>query len=279
MKVRKGEIEIDRFVVPFRAYGEASQFIVCVNGAQQTMAAWKSVLSVFSKEYTVVLFDFPGQGRARILYGPTAISVDEQIRILREVVSAQNASGKVNVFGASWGGVIVAAFASQYPELVEKIILGSFGLKTSKKMLIVLKKGQELFENGKGDAVADLIINNFGQHLTEFYKKKIYSQFQRIKNENLRAFYLHGKLLASGQNINQVVNLCDIKAKTLIINGEFDTIMDLEDVRVASEQIPNCETRIIEGVGHFLHNERKDILGIYKDFLSGKQERSHSTVT
>jgi hypothetical protein len=55
--------------------------------------------------------------------------------------------------------------------------------------------------------------------------------------------------------------------------------MDLEDVRVASEQIPNCETRIIEGVGHFLHNERKDILGIYKDFLSGKQEMSHSTVT
>jgi alpha-beta hydrolase superfamily lysophospholipase len=36
--------------------------------------------------------------------------VDEQIRILREVVAAQKASGKVNVFGASWGGVIVAAF-------------------------------------------------------------------------------------------------------------------------------------------------------------------------
>jgi hypothetical protein len=30
MKVRKGEIGLDRFVVPFRAYGEASHFIVCV---------------------------------------------------------------------------------------------------------------------------------------------------------------------------------------------------------------------------------------------------------
>ena len=65
MKIRKGQLKVGRFIVPYRSYGDASQFIVCVNGAQQTMAAWKSVVSYFSKDYRLVLFDFPGQGRAQ----------------------------------------------------------------------------------------------------------------------------------------------------------------------------------------------------------------------
>ena len=64
------------------------------------------------------------------------------------------------------------------------------------------------------------------------------------------------------------MDLRNIKAKTLVINGEHDTIMDMEDVKIATAQIPNCETKIITGVGHFLHNEREDILDIYRDFLS-----------
>ena len=60
----------------------------------------------------------------------------------------------------------------------------------------------------------------------------------------------------------------NIKAKTLIINGEHDTIMNLEDLDLLANQIPDCETKVVEGVGHFLHNEREDILGIYSKFLA-----------
>ena len=151
MKIRKGQLKVDRFLVPFRTYGNASQFIVCVNGAQQTMASWKSVVSYFSKDYSLALFDFPGQGRAQTLSGPTAVSLDEQVMVLRQVLLAQNAPGKVNVVGASWGGIVVAVFAARHPELVDKIILASFGVMVSEKMLKVIRKGKELFENGKGD--------------------------------------------------------------------------------------------------------------------------------
>ncbi len=270
MKIRKGQIEIDRFLVPYRIYGDASKSIVCVNGVQQTMAAWKSVVSYFFKDYKLVLFDFPGQGRAQTLYGPTAFSLDEQVGVLHKIVQMQNAPGKVNVVGASWGGIVVAVFAARYPELVNKIILASFEVKTSKKMLNVIRKGKELYKNGKGDEVSDLIIENFGQHLPENYKKKISQQFSAIKKEHFRALYTHGKLLETSQNINKVIDLRNIKAETLIINGERDTIMDLKEIKIASAQIPKCEIKIIAGVGHFLHNERDDILDIYRDFLSGE---------
>ncbi len=268
MKIEKGELKLDRFVVPYRVYGDTGQFIVCVNGAQITMAAWKSVISYFSKDYRIVLFDFPGQGRAQVLSGPTAISFDEQLTVLHQVVLAQNSSEKLHVVGASWGSVVVAVFASQHPELVEKIILASFSPKTSNRMLAVLKEGKRLYETGEGDQVSILIIDNFGKHLSDAYKEKISRQFDTIKSDQFQAFYEHARFLEDGHSIDEVMEPANIKAKTLIINGEHDAIKNLEDMDLLANRIPNCEMKVVEGVGHFLHNECEDILDIYSKFLA-----------
>ncbi len=268
MEIQKGELNLGRFVIPYRVYGQTGRFLVCVNGAQQTMAAWKSVVSYFSKDYRIVLFDFPGQGRGQVLSGTAVISLEEQLQVLHRVALAQNSSEKFHVVGASWGSVVVAIFASQHQELVDKIILASFSPKTSKRMLAVLKEGKRLYETGKGDQVSTLIIDNFGKHLSNNYKEKISRQFETIKSEHFQAFYEHGKLLEDGHSIDEVMEPENIKPKTLIINGEHDTIMDLEDLDLLANRIPDCETKVVQGVGHFLHNEREEILGIYGKFLA-----------
>ncbi len=226
------------------------------------------MVTYFVKDYRIVLFDFPSQGRGKILSGATGISFDEQLQVLHEIVLAQKLSDKVHVVGASWGGVLVAVFASKFPELVEKIILASFSPKTSNRMLAVLKEGKRLYETGQADQVSSLIIDNFGKHLPDAYKEKIRSQFDSIKSEHFQAFYEHGRLLEDGHSIDEVMEPANIKAKTLIINGEHDTIMNFEDLDLLANRIPDCETKVVQGVGHFLHNEREDVLGIYSKFLA-----------
>ena len=81
--------------------------------------------------------------------------------------------------------------------------------------------------------------------------------------------------MESVSNIREIVDLRNIKAKTLIINGEEDTILDLEDINIAATQIPDCETRVVADTGHFLHLEREDILDIYREFLSGDNGLSY----
>ncbi len=268
MKVTKGELKIDRFMVPFRVYGESGQFFVCVNGVQQTMAAWKSVVNYFSQRYRIVLFDMPGQGRAKILSGPKDVAVNEQVQVLHQILTSQNASGKCIVAGASWGGIVVAIFASRYPSMVDKLILASFGIKTSEKLLAVIREGMRLHKNGRTDEVAGIIIKYFGEHLSASFKKRVHDQFKNINEEQFETLYGHGKLLITTQHINEVVDLSTIKARTLIINGAKDTILDLEDVATASTQISDCQFSLVPGVGHFLHNENEDVLRIYKDFLA-----------
>jgi len=268
MNITRGEITVGRFLIPYRLFGQGSLFLVCVNGAQQTMAAWRPVVNYFSKDYTVLLFDFPGQGRAQISSGSALVDLDEQVEVLHQVLAAHNVKGKSIVAGASWGGVVVAAFASRFPELVDKIILASFGIRVNEKLVQAIKEGQQLNGTATGEQVAGVIIKYFGQHLNDAFKTKMYDQFKNITKEHMENFHAHGQLLESTKHINEVVDLRSIKAQTLIINGELDTVMDLDDITLAASQIANCVVKIVPGVGHFLHNESDDVLGVYRAFLS-----------
>ena len=168
---------------------------------------------------------------------------------------------------------MVAAFASRFPDLVDKIILASFGIRVNEKLVEAISDGQRLNGTATGEQVADIIIKYFGQHLNDTFKKKMHDQFKNITREHLENFRAHGQLLKTTRHINEVVDLRSIKAQTLIINGAMDTVMDRDDITLAAAQIANCMVKIVPGVGHFLHNESDDVLGIYRTFLSLPSER------
>lgn len=264
----KGEVRVGRFSIPYRVYGDSEATFVCVNGAQQTMAVWRSLISYFSDDYSVVTFDMPGAGRARVERGPPEASFEEQVDILAEVIEATRRSGPLVLAGCSWGTMAAAAYAARHPEEVDKLVLGSFGVKPSKVMMEVIREGQQLYEQGEHAAAAHLIIDRFGAGISPGYKRQILQQFARISQEQATAFYRHCCFVEGVGHIDEYVALDRITAKTLVINGANDTLLDLEDLQVARARIPNCTTRVVEDAGHFLHFERPDILGIYAEFLA-----------
>ena len=87
----------------------------------------------------------------------------------------------------------------------------------------------------------------------------------------LRHMLVNGLAVISTCEISNVVQLENIKAQTTLVNGQNDTIIDLEDIEFLASQIPNCETKIIENVGHFLHLEREEVLDIYQEILLDNQ--------
>ncbi|MFQ5917471.1 MAG: alpha/beta fold hydrolase [Candidatus Binatia bacterium] len=269
MKKIKGSMNEGRFLVPYRVYGDADKRIVCVSGVQQTMAIWRSFVLHFAPRYRVVVFDAPGQGQARIVSGPPAISLDEQIGVLHKIISATEGDDELILGAASWGTIVAAGFAARYPEKVSKLVLGSFGVKPNKKLLDLIKEGQSLHEASNGYQIAQLIIDNFGQRLNNDYKNRIVEQFRHIDDEQFWSFYAMSELIENARDISDHINLQNIKAKTLIINGEYDEIIDLEDAETAATRIPDCEFRIVTGAGHFLHHENgcEDIFQIYEEFF------------
>ena len=268
MQIVKGELSPGRFLVPYRIYGRAEKTIVCISGAKQTMAAWRSFVSHFVADYSVVLFDLPGQGRSSILSGTPGITFEEQIDVLHSVIKATNRNDKVILAAASWGTIISAAIAARYPELVEKMILGSFGARPTKAVIDIIKEGQGLFNNNKTEEIAPMMIEKFGQHIPEAHKKQIIEQFRGMDREQFLSFYEHCEFVEQATDIEDFIELGNISAATLIVSGEFDAILDPRDIAEASSKIPDCEFKMIPGAGHFLHWEQTDILHTYSEFLA-----------
>ncbi|MDP2621403.1 MAG: alpha/beta hydrolase [Hyphomicrobiales bacterium] len=268
MRIRKGEIRDGRFVVPYRTYGEAPKTIVCVSGAQQTMAVWKSFVAYFCRDFTVVVFDLPGQGRSETLYGPAAISLDEQVSALSRVIETTKHNGPVHIAAASWGTIVAAIYAARHPDAAEKIILGGFGVKPTRAMSELIREGKRLYNENRPEDVGRLIIDRFGQDIPDSYKRRIIDQFRTMNRDKCLAFYAHVDFVESASDIKRFADLKKIRAKTLIVNGEKDAILDAEDAALAASLIRDCEVRIIPEVGHFLHFESAEILGVYDAFLA-----------
>jgi pimeloyl-ACP methyl ester carboxylesterase len=262
----KDVLTIGRFSIPCRIYESKGPHLIAVNGVQQSMAMWQNIVARFSRDYRMVIFDFPNQGKAKIVSGPSQVTLEEQVRILHEVMDKTGVNRDATICAASWGGVIAVALASQYPNRIKRLILASLGTKPNKKMVETIEKGFNLDIKDR-DQMAQTLIKSFGETLSPRIKQNIVNQFRTMKEESVQAFCEHGLFVLSSKPLSEVVDLRAIKAKTILLNGEKDTIIDLDDVRFLASQIPHCELKIIKGAGHFLHMEREDILDVYEDVL------------
>ena len=153
----KDVLTVGRFLIPYRIYENKGPQFICVNGVQQSMAMWQSLVARFSNNYRIVLFDFPNQGKAKILTGASDVSLDEQIEILAAVIDKTSINQDATVCAASWGGVIAIAFAEQYPDRVKRLILASLGTKPNKKMIETIKEGSSLNMKNR-DQMAHILI-------------------------------------------------------------------------------------------------------------------------
>ena len=263
----KTALKMDRFVIPYRVYGEGVHSLVFINGIQQSMAMWQSFVRRFCRHYRIVIFDFPYQGKGRIVSGSVDMTLDEQVDVLGAVVNAAGIDDRLTICSASWGGVIAAGYAVRHPKRVQRLILASMGTRPNKKMTEMITQGTQVFpQNGAG--VAETLIQSFGQDLPPAMKNKIAAQFQRMSGEALQAFCRHGRWVLSIGELGKAVDVSKIKCKTILLHGENDTIIDADDVKVLATQIPRAELKIIKGVGHFLHLEKEDLLDVYDEILA-----------
>ena len=269
----KAVLKTGRFEIPYRVYEHNGPPLICLNGIQQSMAMWQGFVARFARDYRIILFNFPGQGRGRALSGPVRASLDEEVDILYELIKKTRVNKDVSFCTASWGGIVALAFASKHPHTVKRLLLGSIGTRPNQKMMEMIQKGSALDLNNRAQ-FSQIIIKNFGQNLPKSIKNKIGEQFQKMSEENLQAFCQHGLNVISVRNLSDHIDLKKITAHTVLVKGEEDTIVDLEDVVFLSSQIPNSQLEIIKNVGHFLHLESEHVFTVYQDLLSNDVDRS-----
>ena len=266
--MQKSMLTIDRFEIPYMVVGEGTHLLICVNGMQQTMASWRSLVPRFTAQarYRVALFDFPNQGRARCLRGDAGVDVVEQVHVLGAMVDALSPDAPVALIGGSWGAVVAAAYAARRPRRVTRLVLGSFQVRANARLREIARLGRSLVEAGRCHELASLFMAAFGSHLPPERQRSIVGQFAALRPEQFQQMYEHAERLVTADGLDRIADLRAIEADTLIVNGGADPIIDADDPDTV-QRIPLAELNVVPEVGHFLHVERPEVLEIYSEFF------------
>jgi pimeloyl-ACP methyl ester carboxylesterase len=245
--------------------------LICVNGMQQTMAMWRSVLKRMSGTgYQTVLFDFPNQGRAAGMNRhlmTSSLSVAEQVEVLAAVADHVSPGQPVALLGGSWGALIAAAYASSHSRRVSRLVLGSFQTHPNDKLRQVARDGRALVEAGRGAELGELFVAEFGAGMDAMRQSAIEEQLRTLGPEQYRQMYDQAKLLVDNVDFASMVDLDRIVARTLIVNGERDPIVDWVSTPRTAARFRSASFEIVPA-GHFLHFERPEIVETYATFLT-----------
>ncbi|MBU2647949.1 alpha/beta hydrolase [bacterium] len=244
-------IQVKKHDWPYLESGSKnSETIVFIHGFGSSKEPWIEMMDYFRKNYHVIAPDLPGFGENKIA-DDAEYTIADQVDRLDRFLSAINVN-KFHLIGVSMGGYISSYYATVHPEkLLSLALMDSAGVTSPEqsyyvKHLLETKENLLVPEDVEGFKkmmeivyhVPPTIPDHFARYFIDLRKK-------RLDEEN-RLF--QGMLKSLDTPLEPRLPL--ITAKTLIMWGDKDRIIDISSVPVFEKGIANHQTVIFKNVGH-----------------------------
>ncbi len=207
-------------------FGKKGPAIVFLHGWQQTGRSFAPLVPFLYSRYQLFLPDLPGFGQSPSL-ASSATSKDYAQAIYNW--TRQQNLHSFYLVGHSFGGKVAAVLAANYPKSVKKLVLvASAGIPHPRWWYSFLRR------------IPPKTKQTFRRYLPDFLFSRDYRQaghlrpiFRNIIHEDLRPV------------------LPKVKASTLIIWGEDDRELPVDDAQIIHQLIPSSQLTILPHLGHF----------------------------
>ena len=241
----------------FRMYYEehGSGFpLLLINGLGSDHLEWLHQLPVFASHGRVVVFDNRGTGRTGVPPGPytTGQMADDAASLLRAL-----GIPRAHVLGVSLGGMIAQEVALRHPDLVDGLVLGCTG------------PGGELAVRPSPEAMAAFALAKGEDPEAELRRMLpfLYSDAcmreqpgevegfvrRRLEHPTPPEGYL--AQLSAAVSHDASSRLEKVRARTLVITGDADRLVDWENSRRLAGRIPGATLVVLPGAPHRLFAE------------------------
>jgi pimeloyl-ACP methyl ester carboxylesterase len=214
--------------------------LVFLHGAMGTSQVWKPYIPILSNDFNLILPDIRGHGKTE----NSGKKID--LHLMADDIAALIDALKLDkpfLCGWSTGGDIGLDIAMRYPYYVGRLIVGGVTLRVTETALASLKA---MGLDGPGQI-------NFEQ------AEKAIPQLTNIWKKDHVQSPLHWKELltqVSFEMINPTLPAEDalkqISVPTLIIWGDRDQFLPVEDAVELYRLIPNAQLAVVPNAGHFI---------------------------
>jgi pimeloyl-ACP methyl ester carboxylesterase len=258
-------IEIDGLQIHYKIYGEGEPTIVLLHGFVSSVFAWREVLEPLSAYGTVIAFDRPGFGLTERhlledLDAESPYSAGYHAELTLKLVEALGFESAV-LIGNSAGGSVAIDAAQRYPDRVDALVLVDAAVYYEPgppawaawllRIPQIRRIGPLLVRAlaGYGRNILDIAWHDPSLITPEMWQG--YIKPTNADNWDLAFWQL--VLTSDPPDLEEVVLSLDLPV--LVVSGDDDLVVPLEQsLRLASE-IPGAELAIIEHCGHLPQEE------------------------
>ncbi len=222
-------------------------------------------MSAFSRSYRTIVFDLRGTGRSARPPGPYRIGD------LARDAAAVLGDSPAHVVGLSMGGYVALTLALERPELVRSLVLVGTGAGAAERT----RRPRE---------VRDVFLDALARPYEEYARVTMpytfapgWAEANRERYDEILAARL--ECPATRETVDAHGAACQrfydegcpvesIEAPSLVVHGDADRIIPVENGRTLATRLPNAEYVELPGAGHNLPLEDPEIFNrLVLDFL------------
>lgn len=122
-KVKSGHVSGAGSVrIFYELVGNGPDTVVFVHGTPSTMYSLARDFVGLGDRFTLLFFDQRGGGRSQLVLSADSLTWQDHVRDI-EALRDQLHISRFHLFGVSWGSMLAARYAAQYPQRVNRVVL------------------------------------------------------------------------------------------------------------------------------------------------------------
>lgn len=266
--------DVPRGVVAFHVLGRGSETpLLLINGGpgfDHRYLHWAPVWDRLAMGRPIVFFDQPGTGQTYPIGPSDTVTVRDVLEAMRAVQSALG-SDRIAILGHSWGGYLAMAFALEYPDATEAVVLVDAAAPNPSETEFSfrtlfpdsLARGASPASDPDG-AWADLRRQFAMSFYSPSMRQAMTRDFPRVPvNPRQRAL-----LIADASAHDLWSRLGDIRAPVLVGTGRFDANVAPRTAWRIHQAIPKSGFFVWERSGHYpMIEEPDEFVAVVSRFL------------
>ena len=244
------------------AYNEVSPAqpkgaILLLTGLAAKRLGWYKQLEVFGREYRTIALDHRDVGDSDPVSAPYRITdqADDAAAVLRALGVTQ-----AHIIGISMGGYIALELTLRHPELVAKLVLvatSAGGLSHAwpapRMLLMLARRGKQEVGELTRRVYTQLMAPGYAEsHPDEMARIVELGRYRPMTNDAYR------RQLGAVLRHDVSRRLGQIKAPTLVIHGENDPLVVVQNGIHLAQRIPGARLIIYPNTGHIPIIERAE---------------------
>ena len=257
-------VPVNDLTIYYEEYGEGEPLIL-LHGGTATLQSWQDQIPAFAQHFRVIALDSRGHGKTNNPAGE--LSYSQMADDVAAFIQALDLN-KPLVFGYSDGGQIALELGMRYPDLTRALVLGGTCYR---------------FPATYFEALEGFGVNRPGELDLERLETEQPEWAGYLKAEHVRADdqdywkTLMTQIAGLWWNVQdyRVEDLQKITAPTLILQGDRDEGVDVEQTVEMYRGIPKAELAVLPNASHGQLGEVANTIVI--DFLKRHQKPDAST--